>query len=194
MFNIFKTDKSCIFLIKFSKSRRNLVWSKHTDCFKRNSCPALVKSLGNHFVIAADYRGRKEKRIFTLYSAKVCAQAQCVKRQLCFADIILYVFFTTDNLRIILPLLNDILLCFAYKKLRTCLSAKNKSVILKFKSDYKLFSFVFLLLCFFSVRGVILLAQISIVEELWSNADIDGEIRPKKPDAINAELKPTINL
>ena len=79
-------------------------------------------------------------------------------------------------------------------KLRTCLSAKNKSVILKIKSDYKLFSFVFLLLCFFSVRGVILLAQISIVEELWSNADIDGEIRPKKPDAINAELKPTINL
>lgn len=166
MFNIFKAYKSRVFLVKFSKSGRNLVWSKHTYCFKRNSCPALVKSLGNHFVITADYRGRKEKRIFTPYSAKVCAQAQCVKRQL----------------------------CFAYKKLRTCLSAKNKSVILKIKSDYKLFSFVFLLLCFFSVRGVILLAQISIVEELWSNADIDGEIRPKKPDAINAELKPTINL
>ena len=117
MFNIFKTHKSCIFLIKFSKSRRNLVWSKHTYCFKRYSCPALVKSLGYHFVITADYRGRKEKRIFTPYSAKVCAQAQCVKRQLCFAEIILYVLFTTDNLRIILPLLNDIFTIFCIQKI-----------------------------------------------------------------------------
>jgi hypothetical protein len=44
------------------------------------------------------------------------------------------------------------------------------------------------------VSGVILLAQISIVEELCNNADIDGEIRPKNPEAISAELKPTINL
>lgn len=98
MFNIFKAYKSRVFLVKFSKSGRNLVWSKHTDCFKRYSCPALVKSLGYHFVITADYRGRKEKRIFTPYSSKVCAQAQCVKRQLCFADIILYVFIYNRQL------------------------------------------------------------------------------------------------
>ena len=56
------------------------------------------------------------------------------------------------------------------------------------------FGYLLFFLSFLSSKGVMLFAQIAIVEALCRSAEADGCKSPKAPDSRSAELNSRINL
>lgn len=73
-----------------------------------------------------------------------------------------------------------------FHKYRTAQNLHNNAYAFPVSSSVALF-------CFFSSMGVMLLAQIAMVEALCRNAEVVGAIMPNKPRSSSDELNPMIN-